>query len=198
MKSNWILALALTAVSAMAADSFARIDAVPRNDKPMVKISPVNTDTVTPQHPDWMKKEPERAAARLTYQDKKPRTDEWKTYVLSFKAEETGTVDIQFGGGYAGDVTKRNWVYVRNVKVNGVSWKNNGDFKKYSYVEKGKKDMPSGFWVNRKGELIKDLGDGKTAVHANHDNRLSFSFNVVEGETYEVSVDFKAAPTPAP
>ncbi len=198
MKSNWILALALTAVSAIAADSFARIDAVPRRDKPMVKISPVATDTVTPEHPIWMKDEIERTAASLTFQDKKKLTDEWKTYVFSFKAEGSGTVDIQFGGGYTGDVAKRNWVYVRNVKVNGASWRNNGDFKKSSYVEKGQKEMPNGFWVNRNAKLIKDLGDGKAAVLVNHDNRLSFSFNVVAGETYEVSVDFKAAPTPAP
>ncbi|MBR0458926.1 MAG: hypothetical protein IJJ26_06795 [Victivallales bacterium] len=198
MIAKWHLVLAMAAVSAWAADSVARFD-VQVNQKDSQKLfvlEPVATESVPkPQHPNWHK-DVALVQSWLTFQDAKPLSaDQWKTFVFKFKSEGAGVVDFRIGGGFTAKEEERQWVYACNVKVNGVSYKENGDFKKTIEVKaQNNKRMPVGYWLSNKSQLAEV--DGKTVAHINHDNRLSFRLNVVEGETYEISVDLKAAPKP--
>ena len=163
----------------------------------MFTLEGLKTESIpNPAHPNW-EKDPVVAKSKLTFQDKAPLSaDSWKTYVFQFKAEKSGQVDFQVGGGFAQKEGDRMWVYARNIMVNDVSYKDNGDFHKIVEVKnQNNKRMPLHYWLGKKAQLADDV-DGKPAVLVNHDNRLSFRLNVVEGEIYDVSVEMKAAPKP--
>ncbi|MBR0460259.1 MAG: hypothetical protein IJJ26_13570 [Victivallales bacterium] len=197
MQSKLFLALLVSSISAFAAGSVARFDVVNgQNDTAKVRLSPVATETVKASYPNWVADEEERVL-RVTYQDPDQLSStEWKTFVFSFKAEGSGTVYFQIGSGYAKEVEKRGWAYARNIKVNGDSWKQNGDLKKSYINKKTKLETPAGFNFIRKPIYVKNAGDEKPAMQVNFDNRISFGIPVEEGKTYEISVDMMAAPTP--
>ncbi|MBR0459968.1 MAG: hypothetical protein IJJ26_12080 [Victivallales bacterium] len=196
MKSTLFAVLMLAVSSVFAADTFWRIDVSPIKDN-MAPVSPVETEMAKPRHPEWEKDEAKKAAA-LIYQSKKALpAGEWTTCEITFKAEGNGKTYVNLSGGWAKEVKDRTWVYIRNVKVNGESYKGNGDLKKvWKEKKNGDRFIPSGFWMNVKAKYLEDF-EGAPAILCNYDSKLILNIDLTEGTTYVVSCEMKPAPTPA-
>ena len=192
------LIFVLTALAAVAADSFARVSIYPV-EKFKVPLSFIQ-DKEKPLHFDngnWCKDPAERKAT-LFFQDiTKPLSAEtWTTIKGTFRAEESGKVQVSFHARYAEAEEARNWALVRNIRINGKPWVNY-DLKQTYIHKSNQKVTPKGFWMTGKQiTLQEDAGDGKAAVLVNHDNRLNLVLEVKEGETYTIEADYQAAFAP--
>ncbi len=176
--------------------SLARMTIYPfRQERVPVSLVKEKDNPIFSSDGNWVKDSVERKATLLMQDPNKPlSTESWTPFRATFRADGNGNVTVAFQGRYAADAENRQWVFVRHIKINGVKWKDNYEFKKTYSHKTTQKTIPLGFWFEgKKAVLQEDAGDGKPAMLINHDNRLCLMLPVEEGKTYTIEAEFQAA-----
>lgn len=185
MKKLTGMFLLLFAVSAMFAAPVFRADVTGTRKDGKVKIEPVQGTNMNATVPGF-RSEADRPYCVNAYTKTPLKKGEWTECAFSFKADGDGVVQVELGGQWAKDTAMREWILIGPVAVNGEML-SNSDYSQTHKDSKGKVH-PNGYWLSGKSELKADAGpDGKGAVRANHDNRLSRRLKVEAGKTYTVS-----------
>ena len=173
MKIKGILAAALmTMIGVAMAEEMrnARIDVEGTVDNVKTAMDFTSSDGGVGKQADWLK---EDKGTRLTIEF--PASKEWKKYSFTFMPKTDGKVMLDVMGNYAPDPKDRQWFWYDNFTVEGAIIKN-GDFEIKD--DSGKLE---GWNVNYDAEVGGSAQNGKIAIKANHDNRVTQNIPVKAG-----------------
>lgn len=185
MKKMTGMLLALFAGSAVFAAPVFRADVTGLRKEGKVGIEPVSGEGMKATVPGFQKPE-NRPYCVNAFTPAPLKAGEWTACSFTFKANDNGTVTIEFGGQWDKDAEKRDWVLIGPVSVNGEALPNS-DYAQTAKDSRGRTVPGGGYWLNGKAELLAGAGpDGKGAVRANHDNRFCSAVKVEAGKTYKV------------
>ena len=126
----------------------------------------------------------------LVYDVDRVLAAKWETFEIVFSPKTSGKVHIGISGQYARTPENRKWIVVQGIKCNGKAvWNSN-------FAQLAPSGCPLGFTFNKKARFLPEGDENKTgAVLVNHDNSVSFQFNVEAGKTYAFSFKVRAAAT---